>query len=248
MREGPDISLIGNLIGDAARANMLTALMSGLALSAGELAREAGITPQTASAHLARLIESGLVVIEVQGRHRYARLAGPEVAAVLENLMELAARTGRLRTRPGPRDAAMRHARVCYDHLAGEMGVRMYDALALRGWFAAGGEGVSLSAEGRAGLVAEGVDVAALARKSRPLCRLCLDWSERRPHLAGAVGAALLQTVLQRGWAKRDEGGRTLRFDAAGEAALVDWLTTAGRVSPKTPRQCRNGHADGRRC
>ena len=224
MREGPDITRIGTLIGDAARANMLAALMSGLALSAGELAREAGITPQTASAHIARLTEAGLVVIEVQGRHRYARLAGPDVASVLESLMELAARTGRLRTRPGPRDAAMRQARVCYDHMAGAAGVQMYDTLVGRGWFLASAEGLDLSAQGHAELLAQGVDVAALKKKSRPLCRTCLDWSERRSHLAGSVGAALLQSELQRGWAARDEFGRSLRFSATGQAAFLAWL------------------------
>jgi DNA-binding transcriptional ArsR family regulator len=221
MKDGPDIASLAALIGDPARANMLGALMSGLALTAGELAREAGVTPQTASAHLARLTGEGLLVVEVQGRHRYYRIAGPEVAAALEGLMELAARTGRLRTRPGPRDAAMRRARVCYDHLAGELGAGLHDALVAGGALIASAEGLTLSSGGRRHFMAEGIDVAALEKKSRPLCRACLDWSERRHHLAGALGAVILRHILERGWAKRDPGGRTLRFSPQGLTALA---------------------------
>ena len=129
MKTGPDIALVASLVGDPARANMLTALMSGRALTATELAHEAGVTPQTASSHLARLQEGGLVAIEKQGRHRYHRLTGPDVAIVLEGLMGLAARVGHLRTRTGPKDPALRRARVCYDHLAGDLGVQMFDSL-----------------------------------------------------------------------------------------------------------------------
>lgn len=130
---GPDIARLAALIGDPARANMLTALMAGRALTAGELAREAGVTPQTASGHIARLEEGGLVAIVRQGRHRYATLAGPEVAEALEALMGLAAGQGHLRSRPGPRDPALREARVCYNHLAGDRGLQMYDALVAAG-------------------------------------------------------------------------------------------------------------------
>lgn len=216
MKEGPDIASLAALLGDPARAAMLTALMGGQALTAGELAAEAGIAPQTASAHLARLAEAGLVVREVQGRHRYARLAGSEVAEALEGLMGLAARTGRLRTRSGPRNQAMRRARVCYDHLAGEMGVRLHDALVEGGALVAAPEGLALSPEGRAWLVAQGVDVGALEARRRPLCRACLDWSERRHHLAGGVGAALLDLFLSRGWATRDPRSRAVLFGEVG--------------------------------
>lgn len=218
MREGPDIASLAALLGDPARAAMLTALMGGQALTAGELAAEAGIAPQTASAHLAKLTDAGLVVREVQGRHRYARLAGPEVAEALEGLMGLAARTGRLRTRPGPRDEAMRQARVCYDHLAGSLGVRLHDALVGNGALVAAPEGLALTPEGRAWLGRQGVDVGALEARRRPLCRACLDWSERRHHLAGSVGAALLDLVLVRGWATREPGSRAVMFGVAGLA------------------------------
>ncbi len=137
MKEGPSIATIAALMGDPARANMLGALMAGRALTAGELAREAGVSAPTASGHLARLSEAGLVLVEAQGRHRYFRLSGPDVALVLEGLMGLAARTGRLRTRPGPRDPALRQARTCWDHMAGEWAVRLYDGLVADGRLAA---------------------------------------------------------------------------------------------------------------
>jgi DNA-binding transcriptional ArsR family regulator len=224
MREGPDIAALAALIGDPARANILTALMAGMALTAGELAREADVSAPTASAHLAKLREAGLIVMEVQGRHRYFRLAGAHVAEALEGLMELAARTGRLRTRPGPRDAAMRFARVCYDHLAGAMGVRALEALVGRGIVVATADGLGLSSAGRERFRAEGVDLDGAERKGRPLCRACLDWSERRHHLAGAAGAALLQLLFARGWARRDARSRAVAFSPAGLAAFEAFL------------------------
>lgn len=227
MREGPDLASIAALIGDPARANMLTALMSGMALTAGELAREADVTAPTASAHLARMRDAGLVVMEAQGRHRYFRLAGPDIAAALEGLMELAARTGRMRTRPGPRDAAMRKARVCYDHLAGEVGVLLHDGLMAQGLIVATSDGLALSSAGRARFVAEGIDIDALERSGRPICRTCLDWSERRHHLAGPLGAQLLQLVFARGWARRDGGARTIRFSPDGQRAFVHFCEPA---------------------
>ena len=220
MREGPDLASLAALIGDPARANMLTALMSGMALTAGELAREANVTAQTASAHLSRLKDARLVLVEVQGRHRYFRLAGPDVAGALEGLMELAARTGRLRTRPGPRDQALRQARVCYDHLAGEAGVAMHEAFVAQGLLVATGEGLGLSTAGRERFVAEGIDLEAVERRGRTVCRACLDWSERRHHLAGPLGAQLLQLVFRRGWAKRDADGRAVRFTPPGQRAF----------------------------
>jgi len=225
MREGPDISALATLIGDPARANMLMALMSGMALTAGELAREAGITPQTASGHLAKLLEARLVLVEIQGRHRYFRLAGQDVAGALEGLMELAARTGQFRTRPGPRDAAMRRARSCYDHLAGAMGVRLHEALIARGDLVATPDGLGLSVAGRNRFLAEGIDTDALERKGRSLCRACLDWSERRHHLAGPLGAAILRHILDRGWATRDRKGRVILFSRDGERRFDLFLT-----------------------
>ena len=151
MKAGPNISHIASLVGDPARANMLTALMSGKALTATELAHEAGVMPQTASTHLAKLEAGGLIVTEKQGRHRYFQLSGADVADVLEGLMGLAARSGHLRTRTGPRDPALRRARVCYDHLAGELGVGLYDGLHRRGYLDAAEGGVALTPKGPLG-------------------------------------------------------------------------------------------------
>ncbi|MGL4440861.1 MAG: ArsR/SmtB family transcription factor [Bosea sp. (in: a-proteobacteria)] len=224
MKDGPDIASLAALIGDPGRANMLCALMSGMALTAGELAREADIMPQTASAHIAKLVEAGLVLVEVQGRHRYLRLAGPEVAQALEGLMELASRMGRMRTRPGPRDAALRSARVCYDHLAGEMGVKLHAAFVEQGLIIATVDGLGVSAIGRRRFGAEGIEIEALEAKPRVTCLACLDWSERRHHLAGGLGAALLQLFFQRGWARRQDKGRAVLFTMTGQAHFNRFL------------------------
>jgi DNA-binding transcriptional ArsR family regulator len=221
MKEGPDLAGLAALIGDPARANILTALMSGMALTAGELAREANVAAPTASAHLARLKEARLVVMEVQGRHRYFRLAGQDVAGALEGLMELAARTGRLRTRPGPRDQALRDARVCYDHLAGRAGVAMHEAFVSQGFVVATGDGLGLTAAGRSRFQADGLDIDALDRRGRTVCRGCMDWSERRHHLAGPLGAQLLNLVFRRHWARRDEAGRAVLFTPYGRRAFA---------------------------
>ena len=164
MKDGPDIAGIANLIGDPGRANMLAALMSGKALTAGELASEAGVRLQTASGHLTRLEEGGLIARERQGRHHYFRLADHDVAAVLEALMGLAAAKGHLRTRTGPRDPELRRARVCYNHLAGDLGVALYDGLRGRGVLLGQGDDITLSDAGRVEMATLGID---LSQKSR---------------------------------------------------------------------------------
>ena len=214
MKEGPVISTIASLIGDPARANMMTALMDGRALTVSELAEAAGVTIQTASGHLAKLDAAGLLKAEKQGRHRYFRLSGSDVGEVLEGLMGLAQRTGAVRVRTGPKDNALRTARVCYDHLAGEKGVAMLDAMLARGLME-DADDLRLTREGRAFAAGFGIDVAALEQGRRPLCRSCLDWSERKSHLAGALGAALLEEIVRRGWARR-EAGRVVRFSPDG--------------------------------
>lgn len=221
MKEGPDIARIAALIGDPARANMLTALMSGRALTVSELAAEAGVTLQTASAHLSRMEAGGLLRPCKQGRHKYFTLASEEVARVLEALMGLAAGTGHLRKRPGPRDANLRKARVCYDHLAGDMGTRLYDSLRDRGFLTITDAEVALTRPGADFVAGFGVDLEALRRKKAPLCRACLDWSERRPHLAGSLGRALLARMEAMGWARRDPQSRAVLFKASGEAAFA---------------------------
>lgn len=217
MSDGPVIARVAALIGDPARANMLTALMEGRALTASELAHAAGIAPPTASGHLAQLADARLVELEKQGRHRYYRLSGPDVAAVIEGLMGLAQRTGAVRTRTGPRDSALRTARLCYDHLAGERGVALYETLVRNDWIAPGA--AAPTAAGREKFAAFGIDLAALEARRRPLCRACLDWSERKAHLGGALGAALLAELERRRWVRR-EGGRVVAVSPEGERRL----------------------------
>ena len=218
MKDGPVIAAVAALIGDPARANMLTALMDGRALTVSELAGAAGVTLATASGHLSKLSQAGLLEGERQGRHRYFRLSGPDVGHALEALMGLAQRTGAVRVRPGPHDAALREARVCYDHLAGRRAVRLMQGLVAQGRLEAEAE-PALTGAGRVFFEALGLDVAALERGRRPLCRACLDWSERRSHLAGALGAAVLAHVTGAGWARRAEG-RVVAFTPAGAHAF----------------------------
>ena len=217
MKDGPDIAHIAALIGDPARANMLTALMGGRALTAGELAAEAGITAQTASSHLARLVDGGLIRQRKQGRHRYFALADDEVGLLLENIMGFAANRGLMRTRPGPKDPALRKARVCYNHLAGDFGVRMLDRLVADGDVTLDGEEAELTPSGEARAAGIGIDVPGLKAQRRPVCRTCLDWSERRSHLAGSLGEALLSRFIADGWAKREPDSRAIHFTAEGE-------------------------------
>jgi DNA-binding transcriptional ArsR family regulator len=220
MKNGPDIARVASLIGDPARANMLTALLGGGALTASELALEAGITKQTASSHLAKLSAADLIAAEAQGRHRYFRLADREVGRALESLMSVAARQTLARKRPGPKEPAMRQARACYDHLAGHLGVALYDGIVANAWIEEGAEGPSVTRKGIKTLGALGIDVPSLVASKRPLCRTCLDWSERRHHLAGGLGAAILTCVYETGWAKRDRTTRAVHFSPAGEAAF----------------------------
>lgn len=220
MKLGPDISRIAALIGDPARANILTALMSGKALTATELAGEAGVTLQTASAHLGKLESAGMIACRKSGRHKYFTLGGDDVGHALEVLMGLAAGAGHLRTRTGPKDAALREARVCYNHLAGEKGIALFQGMLSRGFVRETDEDVILTEKGAAFLTDFGVDLDSLNRSKTPLCRPCLDWSARRSHLAGSVGRALLAQMQDLGWAKRIEGTRIVVFTAKGEAAF----------------------------
>lgn len=216
MREGPAIAPVAALIGDPARATMLTALIDGRALTVSELAEAGGVALSTASEHVARLIDGGLLAARKQGRHRYLALAGPDVALALEGLMALAGRTAPRPVRTGPRDAELRAARVCYDHLAGERAVAMLAALVARGVLSDGDAPV-LTDLGRDRLSGIGIDAGRLEAGRRPACRTCLDWSERRSHLGGGLGAAILRHALAEGWASRGPG-RVIRFSPRGAA------------------------------
>lgn len=221
MKDGPDIARLAALIGEPARANILAALMAGRALTARECAMEAGVAASTASGHLAQLVEARLLLVELQGRHRYFRIAGPDVAEAIEALMGLAARMGLRRARPGPRDPALRRARFCYDHLAGEIAAELHARMVFNGLVAASPQGLALTPAGRARFVAEAIDVASLEARSRPLCRACMDWSERRHHLAGSLGAAIAALAIRRGWCRRAGASRLVIFAPGGEQALL---------------------------
>jgi DNA-binding transcriptional ArsR family regulator len=218
---------IGLLIGEPARAAMLGALMDGRALTAGELAGVAGITAQTDSGHLARLTDANLLAVERQGRHRYHRLASSEVAELIESVMRIAAVTLPTPARKpvtGPRDAQMRLARTCYDHLAGGLGVAVTDALVVLDVIAFDDGAGIVTPGGLERLADRGirVDAPTAARPSRPLCRPCLDWSERRPHLAGRLGAAVCGHFLDQHWVIRVDDSRALRITPKGRQALRD--------------------------
>lgn len=218
MKEGPDIARIASLIGDPARANILTALMSGKALTATELAHEAGITQQTTSSHLRKLEEGQFIVTRKQGRHRYFSLMDERVARSLEVLMELAEYTGHSRTRTGPKDARLREARVCYNHLAGQMATRLFDHMLQRRHMELSPHGLVLTRDGEAFVQSFGIDVTGLAKGRGHLCRECLDWSERRSHLAGVLGRAILSQIIDLGWARRDVQSRAVLFTDHGRA------------------------------
>ena len=214
---------IAALAGDPARAGMLHALMDGRALTASELAGVAGITAQTASSHLARMTEVGLLTVEKQGRHRYHRLASPDVAHMMETIMQVAStlEPSQRRLTVGPRDAALRAARTCYDHLAGRLGVALADAMVAAGYAELGSDGGIVTDTGIGFLGRIGIDVEALLagrgkRATRVLCRPCLDWSERRPHLAGAVGAALCTHSLDKKWVRRLSDTRAVEITPKG--------------------------------
>jgi DNA-binding transcriptional ArsR family regulator len=224
MKAGPDIAPLAALIGDPARANMLTALIGGEALTAGELAREAGVTAQTASSHLAKLAAGGLIAPRKQGRHVYYALGGSDIAALLEKLMHLAERTGHRRTRPGPAEPALRKARVCYDHLAGELGVALFDGLMAKRLLARRGDALVLTRKGEDFARDLGIDLDALTAGRRAVCKDCLDWSVRRNHLAGGFGTALLQRFYALGWARREKASRVVTFTPPGLRAFEKML------------------------
>jgi DNA-binding transcriptional ArsR family regulator len=219
MTSTTDFAETAALAGDPARASMLLALMDGRALTAGELASVAGVTPQTASGHLARLVGAGLLAVETQGRHRYHRLASPLVARMVETILSLAGGADARPVRVGPRDSGLRLARTCYDHLAGRVAVEIAERMVEAGGLVLGSDGGELTEAGRGLLADAGVEVPAAGGR-RAFCRPCLDWSERRYHLAGVVGAALLDGLVARGWLRRMAASRAVAISPAGERGL----------------------------
>lgn len=221
MNSGPYIAEIAALLGDPARANMLSALMDGGALSAGELAFAAHVTAQTASAHLSKLVQAGLLIDEKRGRHRYFRLASAEVARMLEEIMAVAV-TRAPRYRPAwMRDEALRSARTCYDHLAGRLGVALAESLAERRYVLLDEDGGEVTGEGVRFFDAFGADLSSAGGRRRRFCRPCIDWSERRPHLGGAVGAALARRCFALGWIERVKDSRAVAITACGRDGFL---------------------------
>ena len=213
----PSFAVIGHLIGVPARANMLSALLDGRALTATELAFHAGVTPQTASSHLAKLSDAKLIVAHQQGRHRYYKLAGPAVADALEPLSGLVAHRPLPQRHPSKELKRLRDSRLCYDHLAGRLGVALADSLIRQAAIAPEGSDFRVTAAGESLLAGLGIELEGLRAKRRAFARQCLDWSERRPHVGGALGAAIAEQLLKRKWIARERRGRRV------------WVTKAGR-------------------
>lgn len=224
------VARIAALVGEPARTDMLLALLDGRALTARELAAAAHITPSTASRHLGLLVESGLLGVSRQGRHRYHRLASADVARVLEGIMQLAVATAApLPPATGPRDARMRFARTCYDHLAGRLAVAVADRLVEDGAIVVEEESALVTDRATTALQSLGLDADAIHSPGggkRPPCRPCLDWSERRMHVAGRLGALLCAHCLQQGWLLQKPKSRALELAPAGATAFRNWLGT----------------------
>jgi DNA-binding transcriptional ArsR family regulator len=223
----PGLSRIGALLADPGRAAMLWALMDGTARPAGELTLIAGLSPSAASAHLARLTDGGLLALEVRGRHRYFRIASAEIASTIEALANVAQATAPQRTVPRPARTVpvdMRYARTCYDHMAGEVAVRVYERLIDGGLLTVHGDALEATSDGKALLAQWGIDVSQQRGRRRRFACTCPDWSERRPHLGGALGAALLDSWSSQGWVERTDRPRILRVTPVGHRQFDAFL------------------------
>ena len=234
---------VAALVGDTARATILAALMSGQALTASELAYIARVSRPTASEHLTKLAEARLIAVTKQGRYRYYRIASPLVARMLESIIAVAAIDVPPRYQPRSiRDDALRFARTCYDHLSGQVGVAIADALVANGHIVLTEDGGELTAAGARFLTEFGADLNV--RGKRVFCRPCLDWSERRPHLAGLVGAEIWRRCLELGWFKRERDSRALRVTPLGRAGLLDTFGIDLATEP-TPHSSQRGFPEG---
>lgn len=213
------LAIVAACAGDPARASMLNVLVDGRAFTAGELSSVARITPQTASGHLARMVDAGLLTVACQGRHRYFQLASPEVAMMLESMM-VVAESGRRIGRIGPADESLRLARTCYDHLAGRLAVGIADTLIDAGHLSLTPDAGEVTPSGRAFFEKLGIDLSG--QSNRPFCRPCLDWSERRYHLAGTLGTRFMHHCLEAGWVRRKAGGRAVNVTPLGMRKFRD--------------------------
>lgn len=220
-------ALIGSVIGVPARANMLAALAAGQALTATELAMHAGVTPQTASSHLKKMIDANFLLVEKQGRHRYYRLSDPRMVDALEPLAHLVPESSVAHKRPSKQLQDLRASRMCYDHLAGVLGVALVDAMKTQGYLDEGDEDFTPTDAGIKFFQDLGIDIEKLRGTRRHLARRCLDWSERRPHLGGALGAALADQFLDRGWISRVQDSRKINVTIQGKRAFKSRLDIA---------------------
>ncbi len=220
-------AMIGSVIGVPARANMLAALAAGQALTATELAMHAGVTPQTASSHLKKMIEANFLVVEKQGRHRYFRLSDPRMVDALEPLAHLIPDSPIVHKRPSKQLQELRESRMCYDHLAGVLGVTLVDAMLAQGYLEEGDDDFAPTETGIKFFDDLGIDIGQLRGTRRHLARRCLDWSERRPHLGGALGAALANQFLDRGWISRVQDSRKINVTIKGKRAFKSRLDIA---------------------
>jgi DNA-binding transcriptional ArsR family regulator len=228
MNTGPLIAEIAGLVGEPARATMLAALLDGRAFTASELAYAARVTPQTASTHLTKLSEAGLLMPVRDGRYRYFRLASPKVVEMLDGIMAVALEN-RPRYRPLSRQGReLSSARVCYDHLAGRLSVDLTDFLTTHAYIVPGDEAAEITKAGARFLTGFGIDLAALRSTRRHFCRLCLDWTERRPHIAGAVGAALTKHLFDLGWTERMKHSRAVIVTASGQRGFLETFGIGG--------------------
>lgn len=212
----PNIVEVASLIGESSRITMLMCLLGGQALPASELARAAGITPQTASSHLARMVEGGLLIHESYGRHRYYRLASEEVGHALESLNAIAPLKPIRSLRESDQSKALHFARTCYDHIAGEVGVALTDKMLELGLVKEEGRDFVVTPDGAKWFEDFGIPLEGLTKTRRHFARQCLDWSERRHHMAGALGAAVTNRSFELGWITRIPGGRAIRVTDDG--------------------------------
>lgn len=224
MEGDADLAAVAALIGDPTRASFLVELLGGRGLGASVLAASAGVSPPTASFHLTKLLAAGIVKVKVQGRHRLYRLADPRVAEAIEALGHIAPRREVRSLRGATAAQALGYARFCYDHLAGQLAIEILDAMTGGGLIALSEDRFELSERGGAWFDELGVEVAALRAKRRSFARSCLDWSERQPHLAGALGAGLAQRLVELNWIRRAPSGRAVRLTPAGRIGLSNSL------------------------
>jgi DNA-binding transcriptional ArsR family regulator len=236
-----NIAVPAALIADSARASILMALLDGRAHPAGALAYAVNISPQAASNHLAKLLNGGMVAVEIEGRHRYYRLAKPEIAMVLEALLSISPPIRSLEDPRSPKAGQIRSARSCYDHLAGRLGVAIAEAMEARGLLSVPantptGKLYGITEAGRQWFAGLGIDVGAVGSKQRPLARRCLDWTERRHHLAGALGAQLLARMEALGWVTRNHETRAVTVTRAGAEGLkqrlgIEWDAAGAKAA-----------------